>query len=82
MPIIRRPRKVVRLFGERRNSGLSEFFVLARKERNRACDDESHTVSSREKIYFSPTPPPHFRRCSQGMPPLKPLEAEIIYFHY
>ena len=26
---------------------MRELFVLARKERNRACDDESHTVTSR-----------------------------------
>ncbi len=26
---------------------MRELFVLARKERNRACDDESHTVASR-----------------------------------
>ena len=27
----RGPRKVIRLFGERRSSGVNEFFVLARK---------------------------------------------------
>ena len=38
---VRGPQKVARLFGERRNSGASEFCRLRRNEGYGACDDEA-----------------------------------------
>lgn len=37
----RGPQKVIRLFGERRSSGVSEFCRLRRNEGYGACDDEA-----------------------------------------
>lgn len=51
---------------------MSELFVLAQKERNRACDDESHTVASRENIYF-PARAERSSRTQVTSRPLKPL---------
>ena len=45
--IHRGPRKVVRLFGERRSSGMDELSRSRGSEGIRACDDASHTVASR-----------------------------------
>ena len=52
--IHRGPRKVVRLFVERRSSGMYELSCSHGSEGIRACDDASHTVTSREKIYIFP----------------------------
>ena len=75
------PRKVVRLFGERRSSGMYELSGSRGSEGIRACDDARRTPQQAGKKYIFP--PPRADKSSRTQVtsrPLKPLVTKMLQF--